>query len=136
MEYLPRIHHIAALPQSPRVIVKIERTTRKISLDGLSSCRCSKTSHGDLKTMKNNANQVISAFLSMRKDFQQDKGHSSDLDQKRSGIPLMNTVHKQSCRTDDVNICRKQTPSLPIHESIIQRSAQKQRWWKCRWRDG
>ena len=24
----------------------------------------------------------------------------------------------QSCRTDDVNICRKQTPSLPIHESI------------------
>ena len=40
------------------------------------------------------------------------------------------------------NICRKQTPNLPIHESIIQRSAQEQRWWKivntllCRWRDG
>ena len=31
----------------------------------------------------------------------------------------------QSCRADDVNICRKQTPSLPIHESVIQRSAQK-----------
>ena len=31
MEYLPRIHHIAALPQSPRVTVKIECNTRKIT---------------------------------------------------------------------------------------------------------
>ena len=30
MEHLPRIHHIAALPQSSRVIVKIERNTREI----------------------------------------------------------------------------------------------------------
>ena len=30
---LPRIHHIAALQQSPRVIVKIERNIRKNSLD-------------------------------------------------------------------------------------------------------
>ena len=31
-------------------------TNQKISLDGLSSCRCSTTSHGDLKTMNRNAN--------------------------------------------------------------------------------
>ena len=43
---------------------------------------------------------------------------------------------------DDVNICRKQTPNLQIHKSIMQRSAQEQRWEKnvntllCRWRDG
>ena len=43
-----------------------------------------------------NANQVLSSFLSMRKDFQQDNGHSSDLDQRRSGILLMNTVHKEN----------------------------------------
>ena len=30
VEYVPRIHHIAALPQSPRVIVWIECNTRKI----------------------------------------------------------------------------------------------------------
>ena len=30
MEYLPKIRHIAALPQSPRVTVKIERNTREI----------------------------------------------------------------------------------------------------------
>ena len=41
VEHLPRIHHIAALQRSPRCTVKIERTTRKFSLDGLSSCRCS-----------------------------------------------------------------------------------------------
>ena len=67
---------------------------RENSQDGLSSCRCSTTSPVDPKTRKN-ANQVLSSFLSVRKDFQQDNGHSSDLDQKRNGIPLMNTVRKE-----------------------------------------
>ena len=31
---------------------------------------------------------------------------------------------------DDVDIRRKRTSSLPSHESIVQRSAQKQRRWK------
>ena len=35
----------------------------------------------------------------------------------------------QSRRPDDDNTQWKRTPSLPIHESIIQRSAQKERWW-------
>ena len=34
----------------------------------------------------------------------------------------------QSRRADDVKLRRKQTPSLPIHKSVISRSAQKQRW--------
>ena len=42
--------------------------------------------------MKKSANQVLSSFLSVRKDFQKDNGHSSDLDQKRNGILLMNSV--------------------------------------------
>ena len=46
---------------------------------GLSSCRCSTTSHGDLKTMKKNANQVLSSFLSVRKDFHKDNGFSFGL---------------------------------------------------------
>ena len=36
----------------------------------------------------------------------------------------------QNRREDDVRIWRKQTSSLPCHESIVQRSAQKQRRWK------
>ena len=81
--------------------------------------------------MKRNANQALSTFLSMRKDLDQDNGHSSDLDQKRSGIPTHEYKPQGEWdRVADDNICRKQTPSLPIHESIIQRSAQEQRWWK------
>ena len=43
-------------------------------------------------------------------------------------------------REDVVDIRRKRTPSLPCHESIVPRNAQKQRRWKiiytllCRWR--
>ena len=59
-------------------------------------CRCSTTSHGDLKTIKKNTNQVLSSLLSKWKDFQQDKCHSSDLDQKRNGIPPMKTVHTEN----------------------------------------
>ena len=38
--------------------------------------------------MNRNANQEPNSFRFMRKDFHQEDGHSSDLDQKRSGIPL------------------------------------------------
>ena len=40
--------------------------------------------------------EVLSSFLSMRKDFHQDNGHSSDLDQKRNGVLFMNTMHKEN----------------------------------------
>ena len=96
MDHLPRIHHIAALQQSPRVTVKIECNTRTISQDGLSSCRCSTTSHGDQKTTKKNASQMLNSSLSMQRDLEQDNGHSSDRDQKRNGILLMNTIQKEN----------------------------------------
>ena len=36
----------------------------------------------------------------------------------------------QNGREDDVDTRRKRTPSLPIHESIVQSPAQEQRRWK------
>ena len=48
------------------------------------------------KDIQKNANQMLSSFLSMRRDFQQDNGHSSDLDQKRNGLLLMKTIHKEN----------------------------------------
>ena len=36
------------------------------------------------------------SFLFMREDFHQEDGHSSDLDQKRSGILLMKANHKEN----------------------------------------
>ena len=91
MEYFPRIHQIAALSQSPRVTVKIECNT-----DGLSSCRFLTTSHGDLKTTKKNASQMVNSSLSLQRDLEQDNGHSSDLDQRKSGTLLVKTVHKEN----------------------------------------
>ena len=63
---------------------------------GLSSCRCLTPSHGDPK--KNEREYELSAQLvSMyAKDFHQEDGDSSDLDQKRSGILLMNTNPKEN----------------------------------------
>ena len=46
--------------------------------------------------MKKNANQVLRSFLSMRKDFHRDNGHSLVLDQKRSGTLSVKTVHKEN----------------------------------------
>ena len=95
MEHLPRIHHIAALPQSPRVTVKIERNTREI-FTGSSSCRCSTTSHGDLKTTEKNASQTHDSSLSTQSDSELDNGHSSGLDQRKSGTLLLKTAHKEN----------------------------------------
>ena len=49
----PRIHYMAARPRSPKVHEQYGRT-RTIPMDELSSCRCSVTSYGELKTMKRN----------------------------------------------------------------------------------
>ena len=50
----------------------------------------------DPKKMNGNANaNALSSFLCVHKDFHQDNGHSSDLDQKRSGI-LLTKVHKEN----------------------------------------
>ena len=46
--------------------------------------------------MNRNANLTPTSFLFMRKDFHQEDGHSSDLDQKRSGILLRIANHKEN----------------------------------------
>ena len=88
----------------------------------------------DLKTIKKNASQVLNSFLSMQRDLEQDNGHSSDKDQKRSGTLLVETVHKENGTELQSkwcwHFCRKHAPGIPIHESIIQRSAKKHRRWK------
>ena len=39
---------------------------------------------------------MLNSFLYLRKDFQKDNGHCSDLDQKRNDIILSNTNHKEN----------------------------------------
>ena len=54
------------------------------------------TSYGELKTMKKEcvANSTLVSFL--QKDFRHDIGHSSDLDQKQSGILFTSKDHKEN----------------------------------------
>ena len=55
------------------------------------------TSYGDLNDneREGNANATLVSFF-LQKDSQQDVGHSSDLDQKRSGILQKLTDHKEN----------------------------------------
>ena len=48
------------------------------------------------KTMKRNVLLTPHLCLSLQKDFQQDDGHSSDLDQRRSGILHTTKDHKET----------------------------------------
>ena len=53
-------------------------------------------SYGELKTMRRNVLLIQHLCLDLQKDFQQDIGHSSDLDQKQSGILLTTNDHKEN----------------------------------------
>ena len=78
MEHLPRIQYIAAHQQTPRVHDQIGRSI-PILQDELSSCRCSLTSHGDLRTTRKNASQMLNSSLYVQEDLEQDNGHFSVL---------------------------------------------------------
>ena len=54
------------------------------------------TSHGEIKTMNGNAVPTPHLYLYLQKDSQKDVGHSSDMDQKRSGILLTLTGHEEN----------------------------------------
>ena len=54
------------------------------------------TSYGELQTMKRNALLTPHLCLYLQKDFQQDVGHSSDLDQKQSDILLTSKDHEET----------------------------------------
>ena len=54
------------------------------------------TSYGELKTMKMNVMLIPHLCLYSQKDFQQDIGHYSDLDQKQSGILFTTKDHKEN----------------------------------------
>ena len=67
---------------------------QRILQDGLSTCRCSTTSHGDQETMKNKAIQMLDSFLCLQENLEQDNGHSLVLVQRKSGTLSVKIVHK------------------------------------------
>ena len=61
----PRIHHIAALQQSPRVTVKIERGTRKIHWTDYLHVDVQRHLMGIQRQQKKNASQMLNSSLSL-----------------------------------------------------------------------
>ena len=83
---------------------------KRILQEGLYSCRCSTTSHGDQKTTRKNAKQMLNSFLCLQEDSEQDNGHSSDLDRRKSGLLSVKIVHYVNgtkWRKDDVRISQE-----------------------------
>ena len=89
----PRIHHIAAQPQSSRVTVKIERNTRETYWTDHLHADVQRHLMG-IKGQQERMREMLNSFLSVQRDSEQDNGHSSGLDQRKSGILSVKTVHK------------------------------------------
>ena len=93
MQYLPRIHHIAVLPQSPRVTVKIERNTRKFAGRIIFMSMFNDISWGSKdneKECESNA-QLVSLFA---KRFGAGQWSFIGPGSEKSGILSVHTVHK------------------------------------------
>ena len=127
----PRIHYIATKSNSSCLKWAINQ---KFSLDGLSSCRCSMTSCGEIKTMKRNV-LLIPRFVSLfAKRFP--AGHWSFLglgSEKKWYSTHDSKPQGEWDRVDELMMIKfgeKRTASFPSHESIVSRTAQKQRRWK------
>ena len=107
---------------------------QRILQEGSSSCRFSTTSHVDRKTTRKNASQMLDSYLFVCKKIRSRTmviprtwiGEKVVFYQWRESTRWMG----QNGRKDDGDTRRKRTPSLPSHESIVQRSTQKQRSWK------
>ena len=91
----PRIHHIAALQQSPRVPVKMSVEPEDFTGRIIFMSMFNDISWGS-KDNEQECELSANSFRFMREDFHQEDGHSSDLDQKRSGILLMKANHKEN----------------------------------------
>ena len=90
MEYFPRIHHCN----------KVQEFMSKMSdqPEEFKGRIIFMTMFNDISwgSEDNEQECELRSFLYMREDFHQEDGHSSDLDQKRSGILLMIADHKEN----------------------------------------
>ena len=134
VEYLPKIQYVAAQSISSRVIVEIRRDTREFHrkvfffMSMFNDISCG--SKDNKIECESNA-QLVSTFFK--------KIWSRIMVISRSWFREKVVFYQwrwstrwmgQNGRKDDGDTRRKRTPSLPSHESTVQRTAQEQRWWK------
>ena len=125
-----KIHFIAASSSAKSKSSCLKWAIHQNLKDGLSCCRCSKTSHGDLRTMDRNAMLTPTSFLSMQEDFHQEDGHSSDLDQKRSGILLISEEWDRVAELMMIKFRESGHPVFRATSPLSRGTLKKQRRWK------
>ena len=135
VEYLLRIHHIAALHQSPRVLVKNERKAWIFFRTDYFHVDVQRHLMEISRQWTGMRIKHSTRFDSSKKIFTKKMVIPSDLDQKRRGIPLMTANHKEIGTVLQSWWCWNSSKSniqssLQIHRSIVSRGAQKRRWWK------
>ena len=121
-KHLPRIHRIAALPQSPRVAVKIERNTRESYwTDHLHAI--SWGSKDNKKECESNAQLVYlyaKRFAAGQWSF---FGPGSEKEWYTISEDSPQGEWDKIAEKMMLTFAEKHTSSLPSHESIVQRSA-------------
>ena len=119
---------------------------QKLSLDGLSSCRCSTTLSWWSKEKKQECESSAQLVSLHAKGSSPRQWSFFGLGSEKKWYSTheYNPQGEWDSVAEEMMItfAENRHPNLLVHESIIQRSAQKQRWWKivntllCRWRDG
>ena len=126
VEYLPRIHHVAAQPQNSRVTVEIEWNTRESFRTDHLHVDVQRHLMG-IKRLQERMRIKCSTRFSLCKEIR-----SRIMVIPRTWIREKVVLYqwRQSTRrmgqnrwADDVDTRRKRTPSRPSHEPIVQRSA-------------
>ena len=118
-EDLPRIHHIAALQQSPRVTVEIkpENFTGRIILMSMFN----DISWGS-KDNKIECESIAQLFSLFARRFGAGRWSFLGLGSEKKCYSISEDSPQgewgQKCRANDVDFRRKRTSSLPCHESI------------------
>ena len=90
-----RILNIGACPRSP-TSSWTHWAIPNNAKDESSTCRCLMTWYGELQTMNMNVSLTPDLCLYLQEDFLQDVGHSSNQDQKRSGILFTSIDHEKN----------------------------------------
>ena len=67
--------------------------------------------------MKKNAHQMLRSFLSGQRDLEQDNGHSSDLDQRKSGTLLVKSPQREWDRTAEQMMLTLAESTHPVFRS-------------------
>ena len=133
VEYLPRIHHVAAQPQSSRVTVEIGWKTRKFYRTDYLRVDVQRHLMGSTdnkKECESNA-QLVSLFA--KKDLEQVKCHSSDLDQRKWYCMGADSPQGEWDRVAEKMMLEFVESGHPVFRATSPLSRgrlKKQKWWK------